>query len=353
VIEDNDISGWGRFSGKTTKEGWKVGTNADSAVKASCGSAGPWLTKTVIQRNKIHHPRYGTNSWSEGHPLGPNAVHMFECGGNHVWRYNEIYSDAPRYFMDGFGGSENFSAKGFPNEDSDIYGNNIQHVWDDAIEAEGANRNVRIWGNYMNQTASGVATTSTSAGPVYIFRNVWNRSRHYSDRSLDSDSRLYMFKSGSQSPYGQGRRYVFHNTMLQATQSGLTYPLGGGEGLAGPNSTQILENTVSRNNIYHVWKSNWASIDTKGGSGNDLNYDLRNGSVVGISGAELNGIVGTPIYAPGHGWTSEAAGNYSLAPHSPGYDRGQRLPNFNDGFTGAGPDMGAHEAGTPAMKFGR
>jgi hypothetical protein len=162
-----------------------------------------------------------------------------------------------------------------------------------------------------------------------------------------------MFKSGSQSPYGQGRRYVFHNTMLQATQAGLTYPLGGGEGLAGPNSTQILENTVSRNNVYHVWKSNWASIDTKGGAGNDLNYDLRNGSVVGISGAEATGIVGTPIYAPGHGWTNEAGGNYSLAPSSPGYDRGQRLPNFNDNFTGAGPDMGAHEAGTPAMKFGR
>jgi hypothetical protein len=30
-----------------------------------------------------------------------------------------------------------------------------------------------------------------------------------------------------------------------------------------------------------------------------------------------------------------------------------RLPNFNDDFTGAAPDMGAHETGKPAMKFGR
>jgi hypothetical protein len=43
---------------------------------------------------------------------------------------------------------------------------------------------------------------------------------------------------------------------------------------------------------------------------------------------------------------------YQLAPNSPGYDRGARIPNFNDGFTGAAPDMGAHEAGTPAMKLG-
>jgi len=26
--------------------------------------------------------------------------------------------------------------------------------------------------------------------------------------------------------------------------------------------------------------------------------------------------------------------------------------NHNDGFTGAAPDMGAHEAGTPPMQFG-
>jgi hypothetical protein len=213
---------------------------------------------------------------------------------------------------------------------------------------------VRIWGNYFDQTATGVATTSTSAGPVYVFRNVWNRSRMLSMKTPDQDQRAYMFKSGSQSGFGGGRRYVFHNTMLQAPPAaGSTLTSGGGEGLSGPNSTQILENTVSRNNIYHIWKPHWASIDTKGGPGNDLNYDLRNGAVMGISGAEANGIVGTPVYAPGHGWSSEAGGNYSLATSSPGYDRGQRLPNFNDNFTGAGPDMGAHEAGTPAMKFGR
>jgi hypothetical protein len=28
------------------------------------------------------------------------------------------------------------------------------------------------------------------------------------------------------------------------------------------------------------------------------------------------------------------------------------LPNFNDGFTGSAPDMGAHENGIPALEFG-
>jgi len=67
----------------------------------------------------------------------------------------------------------------------------------------------------------------------------------------------------------------------------------------------------------------------------------------------VNGLVGTPIYAPGHGWTNEAGGNYQLDSTSPGYNRGVRIPNFNDAFSGSAPDMGAHESGTPAMKFGR
>jgi hypothetical protein len=140
--------------------------------------------------------------------------------------------------------------------------------------------------------------------------------------------------------------------MLQATQAGLQYPLGAGGGIIAAGTTSPLTNTMSRNNILQVWKSGNDSIRTQGGGGNDFNYDLRNGGISAYAGAEANGIVGTPIYKSGHGWSSEAGGNYQLDTGSLGYDKGQRLPNFNDAFTGAGPDVGAHEAGTPAMRLG-
>jgi len=41
---------------------------------------------------------------------------------------------------------------------------------------------------------------------------------------------------------------------------------------------------------------------------------------------------------------------YQLAPGSAGYGKGVPIPNFNDGV--AAPDMGAHQSGTTAMKFG-
>ena len=41
---------------------------------------------------------------------------------------------------------------------------------------------------------------------------------------------------------------------------------------------------------------------------------------------------------------------YQLAPSSLGFGKAVKLPNFNDAY--ASPDIGAHQSGAPAMKFG-
>lgn len=347
VIEDSDISGWGRYR-YTNSQGWKIGMDMDAGVRAVCDPARR-LERVVIQRNRIHDPRYGANSWSWGHPAGPQAVTFSYCGGNHVVRYNEIYSSERHYFNDGIGGEDNLSAGGFPNADSDIYGNIIRDAWDDAIEAEGADRNVRIWGNYLDSTTTGVATTVAHVGPVYIFRNVYNRSRQYSHRPLDEDERNVFAKSGTTAKWGGGRRYIFHNTLLQAPPgAGGRFPLGAGGAIHGSGRGEPVTNTVSRNNIFQVWKPHWDVIAGVGAD-DDFGYDLYNGK---IAAPERHGIYGTPVYQPGNGPASGAGGRYQLAPGSPGYDAGVRIPNFNDDFRGRAPDMGAAEAGAPPMRFG-
>jgi hypothetical protein len=249
-----------------------------------------------------------------------------------VLRYNEIYSSVRHYFNDAIGAGENFSNKGFPNADSDVYGNRISQAYDDGIEAEGANRNVRIWGNYLDDTFVAVASTVTDAGPFYVFRNVYNRGGTFG-------------KSGAKNGFGNGRRYFFHNTLLQPGSDGADAGITG-------NTNEPMTNSVSRNNIWHLSGAGRLAVGVIGGSENDFNYDLSNGSMNPYSGAERNGIVGVPLYAQGNGAASGPGGLYQLAPTSRGYDAGQKLPNFNDGFLGAGPDMGAHEAGSAAMRFG-
>jgi hypothetical protein len=299
-------------------------------VRARCDSTFQ-LQRTVIQDNTISNPRYGSNSWSSGHPEGPQGIAYQSCGANHVFRYNRITSTSGHYYNDIIGGGENFSAVGFPFADTDIYGNYIANAQDDGIEAEGGNRNVRIWGNYIDDTYITIASTATHVGPLYIFRNISGRTGTFG-------------KSGQKNGYGEGRRYFFHNTILQ--------PSGGASAGIKGNTNEPLTNSISRNNIWHMRSSNGMAIGMIGGSANNFDYDLSNGNMRPYSGAQPNGIAATPTYASGHGPASGGGGLYQLSPGSRGYDAGAVLPNFNDGYTGSRPDLGAHEAGAGQMKFG-
>lgn len=346
VIEDNDISGWGRYR-KRVGDGWAVGVDMDSGIRANCTRWEKKAERIVIQRNRIRDPRYGANSWSFGHPAGPQGITFSHCGGNHVIRRNDITSDDPRrYFNDAIGGEDNFSAEGFPHSDTDIYGNLVRGAWDDGIEVEGGNRNVRVWGNFIDRTAIGIASTVTHYGPLYLFRNVYARSRKLSEREPDRDDRGPMFKAGAHEKFGGGRRYVFHNTALQPRpEPGARLPGGAGGGISG-NTRQPLTNTVTRNNIFHVWRPDWPSIrETGPGGGNDADYDLYNGRIVERV-EQRHGVRGAPVIEP------DRESGYRLARRSPGVDEGARLPNFNDGFHGRAPDIGAQELGAEALHFG-
>src|SRR5207248_3874866 len=129
-------------------------------------------------------------------------------------RYNEVIGDASHHWMDGIGGEDNFSFTGFPNRDSDVYGNRVTFAWDDGIEVEGGDRNVRVWGNYIDECFTGVASAGVSVGPLYIFRNVYDISRQ-APGANDTLEHGPFGKLGDTAPYGGGRRYYLHNTLLQ------------------------------------------------------------------------------------------------------------------------------------------
>jgi hypothetical protein len=355
IIERCDISGWGR---PDELEGEKWGHNMQAAVYASeSGTFNPTISRIVIQRCKIHHPRYDTNAWSEyrkkldpkrtdrrWHPMGPQAVTFYDTAGNHVFRYNDIWSDKDHYYNDIIGGGHNFCALGSPNRDSDIYANRLQHCWDDAIEAEGANCNVRIWGNHISHSMVAIASAATHVGPLYIWRNVTEASQ----RGPDTRSGGPFLKAGLGSGFAGGRTYVFHNTLLQpsAIATGENWQ---GHALGLSTWGGALINHISRNNIWHVFKKNGHSIQERGDlcRDNDYDFDLYSGRVIPANKHEDNGIKTVPIYDP-----RNKPGQYALAPNSAGFDAGARIPNFNDNFTNKAPDIGAYEADTPALQFG-
>lgn len=360
VVEHCDISNWGRedtvWTGKIGNR-WKVQADGDSAFHAFEVSD---MNRMVIQYNRIHSPRYGSFPWDFGHPKGGNGIYWHDSGHNHVIRWNSFIADlaqnpakTDKFFMDAGFGNNNFSTTaGAPGNDSDVYGNYVWGCFDDGLECEGSQRNCRIWGNFLDMCSIGYGSTVVHNGPQYIFRNVHSRARLYwAIRTWDTDDRGYILKAATLANAGRGMRYFYHNTILQHPPSaGFSQTQGPSLGMFGVQQGVGMTHTKGRNNILHVWKSTSGSIAPTGtGEKVDVDYDLYNGQNQHSSG-ETNGIKAVPEYKSGHGPTF--LGKYQLAAGSPGHDDGVIIPGFNDGYLGAGPDMGAHEEGMPDLVYG-
>jgi hypothetical protein len=355
VVELCHITFWGRIGGPRTYGNHTGGM--DSGIFCEEGSY-----NITIQRNLIENPRGGSNDWETGHPSGPQGISFIQSKGGNVIRYNDILSTEDHGFNDGIGGSNNFSWEGNMNRDSDIHGNIIRNVWDDAIECEGGNTNVRIWGNYAYLYFNGIATASTSKGPLYIYRNVLGESRSGHNNSLGGA----VIKTGERDEFGGGRRYVFHNTALQ--------PGGASDAFTG----HVNPNCITRNNIFDV--PGRLTTDREKEPMSDYDYDYFSGITMGTA-KEPNGIKfrttpsGTSLYVysfklefyPRLWINSIIWGKQPITygdrtmivtdpvgqMRNPLIDSGVLLPGINDDFVGIAPDLGAFEAGAMPLEFGR
>jgi len=349
VIEDCRISGWGRLGGARV---WGVFHGSDSAIFAESGAG-----RLVVQRNLIEYPRGGANDWESGHPAGPQAISLIDSSGGNVIRHNTIRSTEDHGFNDGIGGGANYSFAGSPNRDSDIYGNIVSHCWDDAIESEGANRNVRIWSNYIHHTFVHIATAATAMGPLYIFRNVFGESRiSHQDPSggmMIKTGMNYLTIGGERVSTGLGHRFIYHNTALQ--------PNGALDVFSGHE----LHNAVSRNNLFYA--RGRAYPENRGEPSNDFHNDLTGGYLGGgfvrsmfLPSERLEWFLSPSVDRIQWGRVTYTRNGKEFAitdpvvrVNNPALDAGVLLPGFNDNYTGAAPDIGAYENGLPPLRFGR
>ena len=353
VVQNTHLTFWGRIGGP--KSFGNFDGNLDAGIYAETGTA-----RLTLQRNLIENPRGASNDWETGHPTGPEGITVIQSLGGNVIRYNDILSTEDHGFNDGIGGATNFSAVGNMNRDSDIYGNHIRSVWDDAIECEGANANVRIWGNYLERYHVGIATACTHRGPIYLYRNVFGISRRSHRDALGS----LMFKTGNNRGFGGGRRLILHNTSVQP--AGVFSAVGKDA------------NCVSRNNVFDLPGSLAPLTEQDGTSSYDHDYFAGNVLPAGAESHRIN-----PSGRNNRGrlfessqrlefypapWISEVEGGKFTEDfgdrklvvtdpvrqvRNPLIDAGVRLPGFNDEFAGAGPDVGAFEVGRPPLEFGR
>lgn len=313
------------------------------------------VNKGIDARGGSHRNFYLCDNLLEGRFLWPNVSDstwdqegIVVTGQGHVVCHNTLSG-----FGDALGLHQNTS---IPNAAIDFYGNDVLWTGDDGLELDYGHRNIRAFDNRVTNSGMGASVQPSWGGPIYILRNVFVNQAH-SPYKFNND------------PTGI---LIFHNTSVRTrgpgSYGGWAWPQLGYQQANGAWS--YVANFRFLNNIVigATGPANFTSdivlgeIDSNGWSP-DGTFVLRQSyanlaDVKARSPFEGNGRIlalpaftGTP--APGTDYTTFAApADVTLRPASNAIDAGLLLPNINDGYAGAAPDLGAWESGRPAPLYG-
>jgi hypothetical protein len=228
-----------------------------------------------------------------------------------------------------------------PTTNMDFCDNIVEFVNDDCIEADGAGSNCRIYNNTFTKFLTGVSVAPAAGGPTYIFRNVlsgWETHSGYVG---------YPVKFNVNSSMTIDWVYLYHNTCYTsvAGQPGFLF-----------KQYSAWNNIISRNNIYAGTGNALESWSTQNPV--DFDYDALYTTAPGklvnwasvnyatvaafsaAAGQESHAIAGDPQFI------NAGAGDFHLQAAGPLVDKGVAIPGINDGFQGAGPDIGCFESGS-------
>lgn len=289
-----DIAGWGRLGMQDFQRDGKYYTESGSAINWDSAIVIRRSVGTVVERCYIHDPLTTANPWYYSHPAGPQAVGI-DRPTSTVLRYNDfIGSDAHRW-NDAVEGAGNFSVDGGFNRDADIYGNLMCFANDDALEIDGGQTNVRVYGNRFEGCLCGLSIQGCMASPSYVFRNLIVNL---------SDEKGVAGQSIKTSSYANGRNAV--SFIINNTTYGQSSDLN------------LLENlrVVARNNIFG---GRTAVSGRQRSPQSECDYNLL---VNGTAGDEPHGVCGAP------GFADAGAGRFDLLESSPAVARGMALDNL-------------------------
>ncbi len=231
--------------------------------------------------------------------------------------------------------------------ETDFSYNTVLNVADDFVETDGYSRNVRIVGNYMDRSLSGISLAQALDGPTFIIRNVIANSgmSHQANDPYDYDYEGYPIKTngGHGADIGSGPVFFYHNTAWTADPTSRAWLV----------KDALWRYFVFRNNIWcgkamgiDVWHPPLSPVDWQ----YDCIYHERGpfmrmgrqplrtlGVAQTVTGTFQNCISAYPEFV------NPTAGDFELLDGSPLIDAGVPVPGINDDFNGEAPDIGAFE----------
>jgi hypothetical protein len=272
-------------------------------------------------------------------PENGSAVWDFEgivvTGAGHVVCHNTLSG-----FGDAIGQHHNTS---IPNRSNDFYGNEVLWSGDNGIELDFTDRNVRVFRNrFTNSGNHSISFQPVYGGPAYAIRNVIYNSGTAPFKFNNDPTGMVLLHNTAVKPGiafaqygGRADNFVLQNNILIGTGS-----------LSADFSTSISLADID----YNGWRPDGTfRLGATYGSFNAL----RTSSPYEHNGRLLTALpFATAITIPGSYTTFVQPLDAVLGASSNALDGGLILPNVNDGYTGAGPDLGALERGAAVPVFG-
>jgi hypothetical protein len=246
---------------------------------------------------------------------------------------------------------------------TDIYGNDVLSGYDNGLELDYAQGNVRAFRNRFLNTYGTISFQPIYGGPVYAFRNVAvNVVRE----------QLKVARRGAEGE--ASGLLVFHNTFVSpplinssGTEVAVALNLIGEDGVAGHNF--LVQNNLffGRSDRPSLRTASWDLLTDEGlfdynayfpdqafrfGQAGAITYsnlaalqagtnpDFENHGVAVAQNVFVSGL------QPPTSWQTQITGNPDVAvdPASAAASGARVLPNINDGYVGSTPDRGALEA---------
>jgi len=274
----------------------------------------------LVQFNCAKEPKPGEHHYAQ-YPFS------LDQGRRNIIRYNQM-----------LGGACHDIITTRNNCDTDIYENVFRgQANDDGVELEGgACINLRFFCNVLDDRDGDkgtVSVTPVTVGPVYVLRNVFLCSRQA--LKFANDGTANVLKAGHKlcdfAPL-----FFYHNVFYKPKEDFFRF--------LGCHGRPVLINNIGWGKVLPDVTKNlqadrataqYARVES------DFNVWWDGGKTTksATPGLDAHSLFADPLFA------EPAQDDFRVRPESPALDKALRLPNVNDGFAGAGPDIGCFEHG--------
>lgn len=290
--------------------------------------------------NELQGPLSWPNVYGDDGGAHANDDGIRLQGDGHVVCHNRLigFGDAMKVEQDG-------------SRAVDFYGNEVLSAYDNALELDTLAGNGRALFNRFTNSYMPISLQPVHGGPVYVARNVAVNITGEQLKFHNATSGLLVFHNTFVSP-GQPLA-VWDGTTSHhfAIQNNLFL----GPADLGGDRTVEWDGTVDDGTFdYNGYRPDGAfRINFTGGAVSVASFAALQAAGVEVHGMLLPASPFASGLEPPASYTSTmTAQDVSLASGAAPLDRGLRLANLNDGFTGSGPDLGALERGCPLPIYG-